>query len=49
MYRLIWMAVFFAICAVYFVDGMWVLGLVLHTLLFFAWLVVSPGESRSKR
>ena len=48
MYRLIWLAAFFAICAVYFVDGLWVLGVVLHCLLFFAWLVVAPGESHRK-
>jgi hypothetical protein len=48
MYRLIWLAAFFAICAVYFVDRMWVLALVLHLVLFFAWLVVAPGESRRK-
>lgn len=44
MYRLIWLAAFFAITALYFVHGFWVLGVVLHCLLFFAWLVVSPGE-----
>lgn len=48
MYRMIWLAVFCAISAAYFFDRMWVLGLVLHTILLFAWLVVSPGESRKK-
>jgi hypothetical protein len=46
MYRMIWLAAFFAIAALYFVDRMWVLGVVLHCVLFFAWLVVAPGESR---
>ena len=48
MYRLIWLAAFFAITSVYFIPGLWVLGVVLHCLMFFAWLVVSPGESRKK-
>ncbi|MDC1141718.1 hypothetical protein OAU50_01380 [Planctomycetota bacterium] len=46
MYRLLWLSLFFAVCALYSVNGLWVLGLVLHCILFFAWLVVSPGESR---
>lgn len=48
MYRLIWLSAFFAILALYFVDHLWPLGVVLHTVLFFAWLVVAPGESRKK-
>ncbi len=48
MYRVVWLAAFFAISTAYFFDRMWVLGLVLHTILLFAWLVVSPGESRKK-
>lgn len=46
MYRLIWLAAFSGITALYFIDRLWVLGLVLHCLLFFAWLVVSPPERR---
>lgn len=42
MYSLLWIASFFAICAIYAVEGLWPLGLVLHCLLFFAWLVVQP-------
>ena len=48
MYRLVWLAAFFGFSAFYFIDRMWVLGLTLHCVLFFAWLVVSPGESRRK-
>ncbi|MCA8913865.1 MAG: hypothetical protein KDB90_00535 [Planctomycetes bacterium] len=48
MYRLIWLATFFAITALYFVHGFWVLGVVLHCLLFFTWLVVAPGEKRKR-
>jgi hypothetical protein len=46
MYRLIWISAFFAILALYFIPGLWSLGVVLHNVLFFAWLVVAPGESR---
>lgn len=48
MYRLIWLAAFSGISALYFIDRLWVLGLVLHCLLFFAWLVVSPGDTHRK-
>lgn len=48
MYRLVWLAAFFAFSAFYFIDRMWVLGLTLHVVLFFAWLVVAPGETRRK-
>lgn len=46
MYRLIWLAAFFAIMAMYFVPGLWAPGVVLHCVLFFVWLVIAPGESR---
>ncbi|MCA8912355.1 MAG: hypothetical protein KDB82_11670 [Planctomycetes bacterium] len=49
MYRLIWLAAFFAITALYFVHGFWVLGVVLHCILFFAWLVVSPGGDTKQK
>jgi hypothetical protein len=48
MYRLIWLAALFAILGLYFIPGFWALGVVLHCLLFFAWLVVAPGERRPK-
>jgi hypothetical protein len=48
MYRLIWLAVFFAILGLYFIPGLWAPGVVLHCVLFFAWLVVAPGERRQK-
>jgi hypothetical protein len=48
MYRLIWLAAFFAILGLYFIPGFWAPGVVLHCVLFFAWLVVAPGERRQK-
>lgn len=46
MYRLLWLSLFSACCALYAIEGFWILGVVMHCSLFFAWLVVSPGESR---
>lgn len=48
MYRFIWLAVFFGIMVLYFIPGMWASGVVLHCGLFFAWLVVAPGERKQK-
>lgn len=44
MYRFVWLAWFFAISALYFIDRMWPLALVGHATLMFAWLVVAPGK-----
>jgi len=42
---LLWIAAFTAICAVYTVEGFWALGLVLHCLLVFSWLVTQTGRA----
>lgn len=44
MYRFFWLSAFFAICGLYVVPKLWVLGVVMHTVLLFAWLVAGAGR-----
>lgn len=46
MYRLLWVAAFVGISALYFTERLWPLGAVGHATLMFAWLVVAPGKEK---
>lgn len=46
MYRLLWIAAFVGISAMYCFDRLWPLGAVGHATLMFAWLVVAPGKEK---